>query len=419
MEEEWIPNDEDIETIFNMDQGLLEMSVPASSSVAEPSRKRSRAADDASDDSSSDDDGADLEMEMEKQMQQQVQDVHAIRRLKHRIISRKSRAKKKRDMEGLQATVLELEATVKRLQASSSLALVSSATDRKTAYLKLFAEADRLRDENRNLKLAIDKHVGFASSVQSSIAAVEKWEKENIVLAALCDFVVFHALSPVQFETLRLKTLAECANLPRLSPSACEFHGWSDARRVEVPPPSAPHQAPTPVPSRAVWASSKLLSLPTGVAFAQLVERSWRLYQDKAACSRVLPQLRKLEVLQTINDDAFVCRRDLLYPHSKTQRVHYTTLLVLRAPTHTGGVVFSAKTMDSPITDQPLGDSEAWLHECVELELAPQGPAHVLVSCRGVQDNAMASYAKPALVELLAALVRWEEYVLDNADRPA
>ncbi|EQC42035.1 hypothetical protein SDRG_00879 [Saprolegnia diclina VS20] len=410
MEEEWIPNDEDIETIFSMDQGILGME--------EPSKKRARP-DDGSDDgaSSSDDDGADLEMEMERQMRSQVQDVQAIRRLKHRIISRKSRAKKKRDMEALQVQVQELEATVKRLQASSSVALVSNATDRKTAYLRLFAEADRLREENRNLKLAIEKHVGFANSVQSSIAAVEKWEKENIVLAALCDFVVFHALSPVQFECLRQKTLSECASLALATDAPQRFQGWDDFRRTDFPPPSAPHQQTSSVPARASWVSSKILSLPSGTTLQTIADKTWRLYQEKAACERLLPYLRKLEVLQIVNEDAFVCRRDLLFPHAKTQRVHYTTLLVLRASQADGRVTFSVKTMDNPITDTALGDSEAWLHECVELTLspAPNGACHV--RCRGFQDNAMVSYAKPALVELLAVLLRWEAYVLEPPAR--
>ncbi|OQS02979.1 hypothetical protein THRCLA_04708 [Thraustotheca clavata] len=410
MDEEWIPNDDDIASILAIDRGYGQ---------APNSNSKKRKCDDRSDESSSEDDGADLEMEMERQMQRQVQDVHAIRRLKHRIISRKSRAKKKRDMEALAAHVQELEAKVKQLQASSSVALVSTSgvVDRKTAYLRLFQEADRLREENRNLQQAIDKHVGFATSVQSSIAAVEKWEKENIVLAALCDFVVFHALSTVQYECLRQKVLNECNRLlQHHGDNAHVFQGWTDHRRLEFPPQGTPYQ-PTNLsqPNRIAWVSSKTIVLPRQISLRHVMEKTWNLYHSLAACQTVIPHLRKLEVLQTINDDAFVVRRDFLFPHAKTQRVHYTTLLVLRESSSDGGYTLSMKTMDSPITDEPLGDSEAWLSECVEITLqpttvsSPQDACHVV--CRGYQDYAIPSYAKAAMVELLAVLLKWEDYV--------
>ncbi|KAF0691374.1 Aste57867_17370 [Aphanomyces stellatus] len=384
--EDWMPDESDLDILVNINHRMVEMErqssagpttyppplapPPATSSIDDPAWRSSiheRASmtsqldDLLSDDDGSSDEEENLELELERELASNRQDPDVVKRLRHRLISRRSRQKKKRELDVLADKVFKLEHQYKTLQASalaqlpSALSSFDTISSRRRQYLLLLQRADQLRIENETLGRAVDKHAAFASSVQTSISTVDTWEKEHLHGMSICDFVVFRPLPHERFETLLETTMADAATFRPPDTPPQETSGWSDRRHVTR--------------TRLELHSTKrvLVDMP------RLLQTTWDLLTDVAQARAAWPFVRKLEVLQTRQDNstwprAAVVRRDFRFPSARIPRVHYATLLVVWRPTAGGGHVITSRTIDGPVTDDALGEHEAWVDECIEYD---------------------------------------------------
>ncbi|ETV82093.1 hypothetical protein H257_05603 [Aphanomyces astaci] len=385
--EDWMPDEHDIDILLNIDHEITSRHDPtvhdapigkasvASSTTLSP-QKRGLPPEDVA----SGDDSSDGEENLELALEQSQHDADVVKRLRHRLISCRSRLKKKRELVDLARTVHTLERQYHALQSSfpslghTELILAryqhhpssDPALVKQIAYRRLLQQADQLRSENITLQHAIAKHKTFASSVQASISSTEAWTLEHIHAMTVCDFVSFRPLTTDQFQAKLCHMLQDMASFNVPNDAAMTAHanvvdGWTDRRQV--------------IGSRVNMVATK--SFPANVADS-VMERTWAMLTSASLLKQVLPFLRKLDVLQTLtgpqdrHQQAVVVRRDFVFAHddpTKRRRrhvVHYTTLLLVWQKLEGGGHVLTSRTIDVPVTDHAFGVGETWVNECFQ-----------------------------------------------------
>ncbi|CAK4641277.1 unnamed protein product [Aphanomyces euteiches] len=353
--EDWMPDDDDIENLFHIDQKMKEMERKGAIAMTEstPAHLSQQP-----DQILSDEDSSDGEENLELELQRHWQDPEVVKRLRHRMISRRSRQKKKRELDDLSETVESLEREYKRLQ-STVVAQTSMdggpVAEMRQKYLELLQAADQLRFENKTLLQAIDRHTTLASSVQASISTVHSWEEDHAQSMGLCDFVAFRALSQSAFQSLMARTMQAVQSFSFQSepPPAHVVCGWTDRRHVVEK-------------TRLEFSTTKSVS---SALVPSIMQQTWAFLTDFDQAAKIMPFLRKMELLQTLNyspHSAVVIRRDFTFRNAFNPRVHYTTLLVSWKETADGGHAMTWRTIDEPITDEALCESEAWINECIE-----------------------------------------------------
>ncbi|ETW02751.1 hypothetical protein H310_05250 [Aphanomyces invadans] len=407
--EDWMPDDHDIDILVDIDNAITSKGEATKQPDAE-GRTISPQCGPPQEDFASDEDSSDGEDNLELALEQSQNDSDVVKRLRHRLISRRSRHKKKRELVDLAETVYALERQYHALQSSfPSLHTADTSTlAKQSQYRNLLQLADQLRVENNTLQRAIDKLSAFASSVQASTAAADTWTLDNIHSMTVCDFAAFRPLSVDQCHDKLARMLREMSafDVPSTATTYNNFiDGWTDRRDVAA--------------TRLVMKSSK--SIPAS-SVDGLLDRTWHMLTHASRLQHVLPFLRKLDVLQALPpsplyNHAVIVRRDFQFRRQPRQlrRVHYTTLLVVWHKSTESRHRLTSQTIDQPVTEQALGDGETWMNECLQLEIQPVVGADASVahiSVQGWQIHARPCDAQAALVSTLQALLTWDRAVL-------
>ncbi|DAZ97239.1 TPA: hypothetical protein N0F65_010401 [Lagenidium giganteum] len=156
-----------------------------------------------------------------------------------------------------------------------------------------------------------------------------------------------------------------------------------------------------------------------GIRADELVEKSWKMYTDLDRYRGIYASVRRLDVLQQINDDAFVIRRDI--KSSEDSPIFRSVFLLFRIKTERGYIIcFRSHNPPMYVAEQELDPSVQWMEMFYWLMINEPETSHPEFGFQGCDvkfggnllNAQSAQHAKLWKIEIVMALLRWESNVV-------
>jgi hypothetical protein len=303
---------------------------------------------------------------------------------------------------------------------SSSTSTTWSIQQMHQSYLRSMNETRCLRKENANLKEKLIEFDAFAEQAKRFLQDFEippsSFSSSVKTTTAIADDIFFEPISEE----------VSCAILRQSYEEAMHFFTTTSTTTTTTTTTTTDHDQNHIIlgwkehrrrvnATSIQFSFSKTLGKQIGVE--ELMQKSWQMYSDLSLYRGIYAFVQKLDVLQRINEDTLVIRRDIQRDiHSPIFR---TILLLFRIRTETGYVIcFRSHNPTKVHVEEEKKKNIQWMDCFYWLILSNQDGDFQPNSLHGcdvkfggtlfINDQTMKYHANFWTLEIMMALLRWE-----------